>query len=548
MPKLLSLSLTTFLLVLLALLSFSHAQTYTVLYNLGVKSSDPINPSNSGTIVQGRDGNLYTTIPQGASTGEGAAVKITPAGVLTVLHVFGSSSTDGINPTGGLTLGTDGNYYGTTSGGCCQLGTIFKMSSAGSLTTLYSFSDQADGLNPETAPIQANDGNYYGTVAGGNQGLGFYGSIYKITSSGTFTVLHSLVFGDGAFPWAPLMQATNGSFYGTTEAGATNNEGNAFKITSGGTFASLFTFDGPHGQNPFSPLIQGTDGNFYGTTANGGANGHGEVFKMTSSGAITVLHSFTASGDGAYVAAGLVQATDGNLYGTTKMADGSTGCGTIFRVGPTGANFSTLFTFPTDGSMGCNPEVTLIQHTNGILYGLTNTGGTGNSNHGVFFSLNANLNPFVALLSYSGKEGKVIEFLGQGFNSSTTVSFNGTPATPTISSSTYLTAAVPSGATSGFVTVTTSAGSLKSKKKFMVTPQIISFSPTSGPVGTQVVITGVSLIQTTKVTFGGVAATAFTVNSDTQVTATVPTGAKSGKIAITTPGGTATSSTSFTVT
>lgn len=155
--------------------------------------------------------------------------------------------------------------------------------------------------------------------------------------------------------------------------------------------------------------------------------------------------------------------------------------------------------------------------------------------------------PFVKLVSSSGKVSKTVEILGAGFNGTTSVTFNGTAATFQIVSDTYLTATVPAGATTGLVKVTTSAGTLISSTKFRVTPSISSFNPTSGPVGTQVVITGVSLTQASNVTFGGVAATSFTVNSDTQVTATVPTGAVTGKLSITTPGGTATSATSFTV-
>jgi uncharacterized repeat protein (TIGR03803 family) len=227
------------------------------------------------------------------------------------------------------------------------------------------------------------------------------------------------------------------------------------------------------------------------------------------------------------------------------MSTATDGCGTIFRITlPTGT-FSTLHAFKDDKSEGCNPRVTLVQHTNGILYGDTHAGGSGGS--GVFFSLKENLRRFVTLLPYSGKVGATIEFLGQGFTSISAVSFDGTPASRTMVSGTFLTATVPSGAGTGLVTVTTSGGTLKSNKIFRVIPQITSFSPTSGPVGTSVTITGVSLKQTTKVTFGGVKATGFTVFSDTKVTAVVPSGAVTGKIAITTPGGTAVSSGIFTV-
>jgi uncharacterized repeat protein (TIGR03803 family) len=358
---------------------------------------------------------------------------------------------------------------------------------------------------------------------------------------------------------------TDGNFYGTTAGGGTNappeGAGTVFKITPAGKLTVLYNFCSQpgcaDGQSPTSPLVQGTDGNFYGTTFQGGANGFGEAFKITMGGTLTVLHSMNGTSDGYDPFAGnagLVQATDGNFYGA-NTAGGSLGYGTLYRITPKGT-FTVLYNF--DGTTGWNPYVTPFQHTNGVIYGDTELGGTGNvspciagsanASCGVFYGWQANLPPFVSLLPYSGKVGDTIEFLGQGFTSGTTVSFNGTSAAPTVVSGTYLTAAVPKGATTGFVKVTTSGVTLKSNKKFRVTPQITSFKPTSGPVGTAVTITGVSLLQTTSVTFGGVKATTFTVNSDTQVTADVPTGAKTGKIGITTKGGKVTSSGTFTVT
>jgi hypothetical protein len=225
------------------------------------------------------------------------------------------------------------------------------------------------------------------------------------------------------------------------------------------------------------------------------------------------------------------------------------GDGTIFRMSAIG-QISSLYDF--DSTTGAIPEVTLLQHTNGILYGDTYEGGTskpacGNVGCGVFYRWNAGLKPFVSLVSTSGKIGKTIEILGQGFTGTTGVSFNGVAATFTFVSGTYLTAVVPTGATTGSVTVKTPGGTLTSNKTFRVTPVILSFSPTSGKVDTSVVITGNSLLQTNKVTFGGVKATTFTVNSNSQVKATVPTGAVSGKIGVTTSGGSATSSGTFTV-
>jgi len=150
---------------------------------------------------------------------------------------------------------------------------------------------------------------------------------------------------------------------------------------------------------------------------------------------------------------------------------------------------------------------------------------------------------------FEGKVGKTIEILGQGLTGTTKVSFHGVSATTfSVVSDTYLTVVVPAGATTGSVTVSTPGGKLTSNRVFRVTPAILSFSPASGPVGTPVTITGTSFTGAKKVTFGGVKATTFSVDSDTQITATVPTGAKTGKIQVTTPGGTATSATDFTVT
>ena len=270
------------------------------------------------------------------------------------------------------------------------------------------------------------------------------------------------------------------------------------------------------------------------------------MFKLTPSGKITVLYNFIQGTSPSVLYAGLVQATDGYLYGTTSQG-GTTSDGTIFRIRAKPSSPSFLYNF--DITTGRLPEDTLLQHTNGILYGDTFEGGDPASGCGVFYGWNAGLKPFVSLVFTSGRVGKTVQILGQGFTGTTGVSFNGVVATTfTVVSDTFLTAVVPTGATTGSVVVTTPGGTLTSNKKFRVTPQILSFSPPSGPVGTIVTITGVSLTQTTKVSFGGVSATTFTVISDTKVTATVPPGALTGKIAITTPGGTATSSGTFTVT
>jgi len=233
------------------------------------------------------------------------------------------------------------------------------------------------------------------------------------------------------------------------------------------------------------------------------------------------------------------------------------GCGTIFEISTTGGTPTILHNFDgTDGFNGTDGSVPLpgnglVQATNGTIYGTTFSGGThreglGDLRDGTVFSLTVTgLNAFVKTLPLSAKVGAAVKILGTGLTGATSVSFSGTEAAYTVVSDSEITTTVPAGATSGFVTVN---GTLASNTEFRVTPQITSFTPPSGPVGTSVTITGVSLTQTTKVTFGGVKATSFTVDSDTQITVPVPTGAVTGKIVITTPGGTAASATAFTVT
>jgi uncharacterized repeat protein (TIGR03803 family) len=343
-----------------------------------------------------------------------------------------------------------------------------------------------------------------------------------------------------------LVQGTDGNFYGTTGGGA-YNEGMVFKLTPAGKLVPLFYFDGTDGtlSETGAALVQGSDGNFYGTTSNGGAYGYGTVFKVTPAGNLTVRHSLNGTTDGSLVTAGLVQATDGNFYGTA-IEGGSMGNGTIFRITPNGS-FSVLHNF--DYKHGALPYVTLLQHTNGVLYGDTGSGGTGTACYGpcgVFYSLNLGLRPFVSLLTTSGKAGQIVEILGQNFTGTKDVEFGSGTASLTVVSDTYMTAVVPATGTTGSVTVTTPKGPLVSNKIFRVIPTITSFIPTNGTIGTSVVIAGTGLTQTNKVMFGGTPAAKFTATA-TKVTAKVPTGAKTGKIVVTTEGGSASDPESFIV-
>jgi uncharacterized repeat protein (TIGR03803 family) len=261
-----------------------------------------------------------------------------------------------------------------------------------------------------------------------------------------------------------LIQAADGNLYGTTTYGGANNTGAFFKMTLSGTVTLLYSFDNAYFYVPQAALIQGSDGNFYGTAPAGGTGKAGLVFKVTPKGGFTVIHNLNGSTDGAVPYAALVQATDGNLYGVTQKA--GNGYGTIFKVTTTG-KFSVIHNF--DGADGSSPSVALIQHTNGTLFGNTTNGGDIH-NTGVFFRVKISATPFVSLLPILGKVGATVEFLGQGLTGTTKVSFNGVSAKFTVASNTYLTAVVPAGATTGPVTVTTPGGTLTSNKVFHVRP------------------------------------------------------------------------------
>jgi uncharacterized repeat protein (TIGR03803 family) len=448
----------------------SQAQTFSDLYNFGTNSGDPIQPGSPGIIAQGRDGNLYSTTEFGGPNGWGTAFKITPEGTVTVLYGF-DTDTYGLFPVGGLTLGTDGNLYGSTSNGpgSSGKGTVFKITPGGKPTLLHVFG--TDASRPFAPPIQGTDGIFYGTTFG-DKDIGDYGGVYKMTPSGNLTFLYRFDITHGAGPVNPLVQGRDGKFYGTTTSGGIYDKGTLFNITPNGGFTVIHNFGKTKGYSS-SPLVQGSDGYFYGQAHSGGTGEGrlGTIFRVTPTGKFTVLHNFNPlqnGDDGAYPDAGLVQATDGNLYGAATGDE----YGTIYRISPQGG-FSVLYTF-LNPSMGVAPQVTLLNHTNGTLYGDTYGGGNlSNCNFagcGVFYSLDVGLGPFVSFVPVAGKVGKTIEFLGQGFNGTTAVSFNGTAASFMIKSDTYLTAIVPTGATTGFVTVSTPGGVLTSNKQFRVEP------------------------------------------------------------------------------
>lgn len=490
------------------------AQTFRTLVNFnGPDGADP-----SGTLVQGLDGSLYGPTYSGGPYGKfdfGTIFSINSAGKMNTVYNFCSQEycLDGSSPYGGLVLGTDGNFYGTTVyDGVTGVGTVFKVTPDGTLTTLYSFCPQglprcSDGMNPHSGLVEGADGNFYGTTQTGGANCGLFngcGTVFRITSNGELTTLYNFCSqnncSDGEYPSGTLVQGVDGNFYGTTSAGGDGKGGaspggTVFKISPSGSLTTIYNFcqylNCTDGESPIAGLVQNTDGTFYGTTEYGGAPSYmGTIFKITPAGVLSTLYRFcektqTKPGippilpyqcyDGSIPEAGLVLASDGNFYGTTyaggfvKNAQQNCNgyCGTVFRVTPQG-HFTTLHRFK--GSDGNEPVGGLFQATNGKIYGTTSLGGTVCVYCGTVFQLGLGLDPFVLANPGFGRPGSVIQILGEHLARTSTVTFSGVSATFTVISDTFIEATVPSGATIGTIEVTTSNGTLKSNVAFQILP------------------------------------------------------------------------------
>jgi uncharacterized repeat protein (TIGR03803 family) len=213
---------------------------------------------------------------------------------------------------------------------------LYGGSSSGSLKYLHSFTNSGDGANPYAGLVQGSDGNFYGTTYNG--GTDGYGTVFRISPSGSLTTLWSFANGlDGANPYAGLARGSDGNFYGTTSGSGSGPSayGTVFRISPGGNLTNLHSFNGNDGASPYAGLVQGSDGNFYGTTSGSGSGpgGYGTVFRISPAGSLSNLWSFTGCSDGAYPYPGLVQGSDGNFYGTTSGSGvGPSGNGEAFEI------------------------------------------------------------------------------------------------------------------------------------------------------------------------------------------------------------------------
>jgi len=342
----------------------------TVLSELTNNEGTMVGWAPKASLVESPDGLLYGTTMYGgidvadtSFSGKGSAFAISPSGAFSTIHRF----TDGKQPTS-LVSGGDGNFYGTTeSGGALGWGTIFRMSPTGVFDPLIDFTDDgsiAKGRNPMDLTL-GDDGNFYGTtLLGGENGRG---TIFRMDPTGVFSTL--VEFGDGesdhglSHPGSSLVLGEDGNFYGTTSG--PNFSGSIFKITPDGDLTKLIQLD-----NRVNELVLGPDGDFYGTTEFGGANDFGTILKVTPAGSVTTLVEFTGNGSthrGERPKGALEVGADGNLYGTTWVG-GAFGFGTVFKMSPEGV-FSTIWEF--ESASDGYPEAGLLAASDGNLYGTT---------------------------------------------------------------------------------------------------------------------------------------------------------------------------------
>lgn len=464
----------------------AEAQTVTDLANFNyTNGSRPV-----AAVVQATDGNFYgVTEMGGAYAGSyGTLYRLTPGGKITALYNFCSqpNCADGEGPFSAPVLGSDGNLYGVTPYGGSDAainygsGTVYKMTLGGKITTLYTFCKATpcpDGQYP-TGIILGSDGNFYGTTMQGGQFN--HGEIFSISSAGKLKVLHSFCASakcvDGAYPDFPPIQGIDGNLYGTTPQGGTGDGvGTVYELTAAGAYKVLQSFCASTGCQtgwPPTSIVQDAKGNFFGTTQTGGGESFaGTIFEITSKHQFSVLHGFSAT-TGGDASVGLTLASDGNLYGTAQGGGAEENGGILFEITPAGV-FTQLYTFANCSITGYTPISPLFQGTNGTLYGTTLFGGNdtsgGCSGDGTIFTLSNDLGPLVETVPVAGKVGKQIIILGNGLTGSTKVTFNGKAATFTVVSNTEIKATVPSGATTGTVSVVTPTGTLKSNPQFVVT-------------------------------------------------------------------------------
>lgn len=332
-------------------------------------------PTFSSSAKTGLAERFHCALAFAIALGLAVAIPSAQCQTLTVLHSF-TGGTDGGYPGTGLIRDAAGNLYGATIYGGLGSGTVFQMDAAGNETVLYSFTGKADGEFPN-ALFQSGQ-YFYGTTSFG--GAHRRGTVFRVDTFGKETVLYAFTGGaDGLWPVAGVIRDAEGNLYGTTLFGPhTQNKGTVFKLDFTGKQTVLYTFTvAADGKYPESSLIQDAAGNIYGTTYRGGdltcdASGCGTVFRVDPTGRETVVYSFAGGADGKLPQSGLIRDAAGNFYGTTTMG-GAFNAGTVYQLDGSGKE-TVLYTF-TGGADGNDPNGVLLQDAAGNLYGTTVLGG-----------------------------------------------------------------------------------------------------------------------------------------------------------------------------
>lgn len=362
----------------------------------------------TGEMVSGSDGLLYGATFQGGVSNRGVVFSIgRGGGGFRLLHEFGSVSGDGHSPPGGLLEARDGWLYGTCfTGGSNDLGTVFKLRRDGTgYATLWEFSG-TNGSAPQGGLVEARDGRLYGTCSRG--GAADVGVVFSLSRDGSgFEVLHEFDGIDGSNPVATLFEGSDGGLYGTAREGGVLGFGTVFRVATRGTrFLVLWDFFGPDwdGFRPFGSLIEGGDGALYGTTAGGGEVDGGIVFRINKDGsAYEILRSLGVSFvEGKNPFNGLTRLPDGRLFGAT-FAGGGANSGCIFSLREDGSEYRLVWSFSASGGDGVGPGTRLIEASDGLLYGTTDSGGY--YGRGTVFRMQKDGDGFVVLHDFTGNEG-----------------------------------------------------------------------------------------------------------------------------------------------
>jgi uncharacterized repeat protein (TIGR03803 family) len=466
--------------------SAAHTAKFTDLYSFGVDDASQAAPG--AQLVQGRDGKLYGELGVNRSD----IYAITAAGAESLLWQSPQSPADPDVCYTGMTVGADGAFYGTCQvwgGNNTASGAIFRFDPKGNaFKVIYTFPAFGNTASEYPSALTlGTDGNLYGTTQGDL--VNIYGTVFKVTPKGVYTTLHvfqgqtqsdganpsSVPTGEEPYSPIPLILGSDGNFYGTTDAGGLpgqQNGGTVYQITASGAVTILCYF--PDGYSHLTGVTE-SNGKFYGQTSLGGANGAGTFYELTPGGAPTTLFSFNQTEDSAAIPGFLLTVgNDGNFYGASQdYYAGGFGPESLYRLTPRGkfANLYSGFGIPAPclpSGSACFVNSPLFLHTNGNFYGVTAQGGS--EGRGTFFGLKQKQGAFARLQFPLGKAGSSLGIFGQGFKEASQVWFNGNAAGFRVVSDTYLTANIPVGATKGYVTVMTPSGPLTSNIAFNPQP------------------------------------------------------------------------------